>query len=463
MKNLPRANFAGAFYPKQQEIEDSKARFKIAAFGRQAGKSFYAKRSALDKAINKHARVMIVFPAIPTARQHWTEMTSLLRKAKFPCKIREASKEIYFPGGGFIYIRSAQEPDNLRGATLDYLILDEAAYYPDGEYLWWGVCLPMITASGGEVLVISTPNGKNWFYRLWMMGQPEKKDKYYQSWRMPAWESPYQDTDLLEDIKKKMPELRWREEYGAEFLGSMGGVFVGTEEVAKCPFLSEPLPSRVYAAGIDWGSTTDFTVFAVFDYYTRQLVFIERFTGIGVVETISRIVRLIWLWSPKITHVEKNGLGETYLKLLKEALAGHDITMADLLQDNMDDRTPPVDDVERTYGGYRIKPVHMDNETKRAIIERLSADVQYKRLELLYSENETDMGGLLLAEMSTMIMTRTDSGQQVTYKAQEGEHDDLVMATALAYKGVPTVARVVPKKTSETTRSGRSPFRKRRK
>jgi hypothetical protein len=474
MKQYPRANFAGSFYPKQQEVEDDDHRFKVVAFGRQAGKSYYAKRSALDKAINKHARVMIVFPAIPTARQHWNEMTGLLRRAKFPCKIREASKEIHFPGGGFIMVRSAQEPDNLRGATLDYLILDEAAFYPAGEYLWWGILLPMVTASRGDVLIISTPNGKNWFYRLWLLGQPNTelglltRDPYYKSWQMPAWESPYQDLDLLAQIKATMPEIRYREEYGAEFLGSVGGVFVGTEEVALSAFLSTPLPGSVYAAGVDWGSTHDFTVFAVFDYYTRKLVFIERFTGTGVIETIHRIVKLIRLWNPKVTHIEKNGLGETNLRLLKDTLAGRDMTLVDALMDDYnehgvsDERSIPEDEPEREYGGFRIKPVHMDNETKRAIIERLAADIQYKHLELLKPEHDADIAAVLLSELSTMVMTRTDSGQQVTYKAQEGEHDDLPMAVALAYKGVPGVTRVVPMKKIEQEAVRRSPFRKRR-
>lgn len=457
-KKTPTANFAGAYYPKQNEVIDSKKRFKVVAFGRQAGKSFLAKRSALDRAINRHQRVMIVFPALSAARQHWLEICQMLKD--FPVKaLRQASKEIEFYGGGYLQIRSADVPQNLRGGTFDYLVLDECAFYTDGETVFWTILMPMITASGGDILLISTPNGKNWFYRAWLKGQ-KADDKYWQSWRMPAWESPYQDVELLQAIKESMPELRYREEYGAEFLGSMGGVFLGSDEVANVPFARYPASGGVYAAGVDWGSVIDFTVFAVFNIYTRQLVYMEQFTGLSPTKTIKRLVELIHLWQPKITHIEKNGLGEVYLKLLKEVLAGRELTLHDFMaarEDSTDDNN-----TTEIYNGYRVRDVHMDNPTKRSIIETLAADIQYKRCALLEAENTDSIGALLQSQMSTMQRKLTASGREVTYEAQEGEHDDLVMGVALAYKGVPRLARVDPK-SSVKKNLNKSPFRRKSK
>lgn len=458
-KEYPKLQFAGSYYLQQQSMHDSPARFKVGAFGRQSGKSFYGKREALERAANEHQQVMIVFPALSAARTHWREMVRMLKKSNYPgLTIRQASKEIEFPGGGYISIRSAQEPENLRGGTLDFIVLDEAAFYPDGENIWWTICMPQITASGGDALIISTPNGKNWFYRLWLLGQ--KHDTYYQSWSMPSWESPFQDTVLLEHTKRHMPDLRYREEYGAEFLGSQGGVFMGSDLVATVKMLSEPASDGVYAAGVDWGDTTDYTVFSVFDIYTREQVYLDQFTGLGAGETVDRVYDLIRKWHPKITNIEKNGIGETCIGLLREKLAGRKVS----LDDARASRVPGEQHIEM-HGGYAIRPVHMDNTTKRAIIERLATDIQYKDCWLLEAGDELSIGGLQQAQMSTMLRTRTKSGQEVTYKAQEGEHDDLPMGTALAYRGVPRPLRIKPARTENiTTNHGvkANPFRSHR-
>ena len=42
--------------------------------------------------------------------------------------IRKVEKEVVFPGGGMVGIRSADNPDTLRGEGLDFVVMDEAAY-----------------------------------------------------------------------------------------------------------------------------------------------------------------------------------------------------------------------------------------------------------------------------------------------------------------------------------------------
>ena len=54
--------------------------------------------------------------------------------------------------------------DALRGRTINFMLLDEAAYYPEGA--WSGVFEPMLDDTKGKAIITSTVNGPNWFMRL---------------------------------------------------------------------------------------------------------------------------------------------------------------------------------------------------------------------------------------------------------------------------------------------------------
>ncbi len=426
-----KADFGFKPYPLQQEIINDGHRFKVLAFGRQSGKSWFAKFTALDKAINHKKQVMWVSPTIPTARTHWNELVKLLTNSKLPIQhIKQASKEIFFYGGGYIAVRSAVQPDNLRGASLDYLILDECAFFRNGEYVWNAVCLPMVTATKGEVILCSTPNGRNWFYDVFAQGQGD--DEYYKSWNIPSTASPYQDVKLLNKIRQSLPERRWREEYLAEFIKDSGGVFVGVD--FSVDFLDSPLPNHHYVVGIDWGGTQDYTVLSVWDKFSSELVYIDRFLDLGVTGTIDRLVLNIEKWQPDTAYVEANGMGATAFQVLKERRG-------------------------EFIGKTRLVPIIIDNHNKRDMIERLSVDLEFKRAKVL--KEDTPMGRLLIGEMSTFERIETRSGQGITYGAKEGCHDDIIMATALGYLGIDRRMNkeVVPLRVEERAKN---PFKNRR-
>ncbi len=64
-----------------------------------------------------------------------------------------------------VQVRSADEPHRLRGAGLDFLVLDEAAFCKQES--WTEALRPALTDRLGRVLLISTPKGRNWFADLY--------------------------------------------------------------------------------------------------------------------------------------------------------------------------------------------------------------------------------------------------------------------------------------------------------
>jgi hypothetical protein len=413
-------------YALQREILDDPHQFKAVAWGRQSGKSFTAKRGALEAAVNRGEFVVWISPSIPTAKEHWEDLKREIESIRFPHERKEQDRTLEFPSGGVIRIRTAVKPDNLRGMSPDLVILDEAAFFPDGEYVWNQVIVPMITASRGKVLLLSTPNGQNWFYEVWKRGQL-KTDNYFRSWQAPSYVSPYQDRKLLEYLESTTHPRVWREEYLAEFLADGGGVFTNIDRQATSKLLTIPDYDQDYVAGIDWGMNMDYTVFTVLDKWAGRQVYGTRFTGLSPQEQIDKLEDLLDVWQPQKTYVETNGMGGPLWKMLKLAVTGQEEGPT-----TFDPLTARDDSVVR--GRHTLLGVFMNNQKKRKIIDRLAAKIEFARLELLGPE--TEFGAVQISEMSTFTRKTSTSGT-VQYEAAGEAHDDTIIALALAAQGLP--------------------------
>lgn len=471
---MARLEFAFQPYPLQQEVIDyltgkrlnsfgDEYRFFVAALGRQSGKSWLAKYVLLEYAGNRNATCMWVAPTINSTRGHWNDLSKLITDAGLVAagvvtRITQNSKEIIFKNGGSITVRTALDPDNLRSASLDLLIMDEAAFYRNGEYVWYSVCLPMISATKGKVLFTTTPNGRNWLYKLYKRGT-NPDDKYYISWNFPSNVSPYQDKELLDDLKKTMPSLNWREEFLAEFIPDGGGVFAGIERAATSVMVHKPVSGHEYVMGIDVGFNNDFTCITVIDVTARKQVWGKSFTAIGTIPTVKMMLLAVEHWKPDQIYIEKNGVGESFVDLLRTALSGGNIEdIIVTLNEATEEDGEGLTRIEQ-IGEYQLIALHMNNELKRNLVERLAADIEYGRFDIL--EDEVGYGETQISEMSTFARKPTASGMGITYQASDdNEHDDTVAALYIAYKGVPMYART--RKLSTKRGSSKSPFKNKR-
>lgn len=424
-------------------------RFVIAILGRQSGKSWLARVTLLDRAINHKQNCMWVSQSYVASRTHWEELQRLIQESGLPTKkILQAAKEIHFYGGGKISVRTALAPDSMRGASLDYVVLDEAAFYEKGAYVWYSVVIPMVTVTRGTVFIPTTPRGRNWVYDLFMKGMGN--DEYYKSFRWASYDSPYQDKKLLRELKRSIPSKQYKEEIEAEFLSDSGSVFSGLDEAAVLPLVASPVEGRKYVMGVDVGNNVDSTCITIMDKHMREQVYGERFSDIGTTSTLKRILELIEEWQPEKVVFEKNGVGEHLLRLMKEVLR-HDEDAQDVVE-------KLALDTSLYYNDVPIKAVHMTNEIKRDFVDRLSADIEYGRVKVLSDQSE--YGRTQLSEMGTYERTRTPAGH-VTYAASGTNHDDTVVALYLAYSAIPRFGARKPQTNEQLDRlsSKRSPFK----
>ena len=119
--------------------------------------------------------------------------------------------------GNEIQFKSASEPDSLRGATLKWFWLDEAALC---RKVVWDILLGRVMSTGGRGLMTTTPKWFNWVYDLVMSGNPDYFFVIFKSG-----ENPYLRPDELERLYAQYSVQFARQELEASFEGFAGKVY----------------------------------------------------------------------------------------------------------------------------------------------------------------------------------------------------------------------------------------------
>ncbi len=272
------------------------------AAGRRWGKTLLGAALCAQVALNG-GRAWWVAPSYPMARVGWRAMRRIA--AQIPmAEVRQAERCILVPGGGEMWVRSADDPHSLRGEGLDYVVMDECAYMR--EEAWSQALRPALSDRKGRALMISTPSGLNWWYDLWTQAQSLSD---WQTLRYPTSCNPYIAPEEIEEARKELPELVFRQEYEAEFVDLRGaGIF----RSAWYRYYDEPPPCERVTIGVDLAisrkTTADYTVIAVVgkheDKYYILDIARDRYT---MQETLDRIRTLAEQYNASTIAVEAVG------------------------------------------------------------------------------------------------------------------------------------------------------------
>lgn len=148
----------------QTELLRRRPHRALVTTSRQAGKSSVAGAMALHRA---HVRPRATVVAVsPTQRQSALLVSKVRRFAEALGLelLRDNALSLQLTNESIIYALPGHA-DTVRGYSPDLLLIDEAAYTTDALYT---ACLPMLAATGGDLVAISTPNGKQgWYWAEW--------------------------------------------------------------------------------------------------------------------------------------------------------------------------------------------------------------------------------------------------------------------------------------------------------
>ena len=238
--------------PWQLRVWQDKHRFKVLACGRRTGKSNLAIKMVLAKALQapQGSSVIYVAPTLGQARQiAWDALLDQGRQ--FVKNAHVNNLNITLNNGVSIYVRSAENPDTLRGLKLYFAVLDEAAYIK--EEVFTKIIRPALADLKGEALLISSPDGRGWFYNAFMTGQQEDS-KDWKSWHFTTYDNPTIDPEEIEAAKSTLSTFHFNQEFMASFTNSGSGLF--KQEWLK--YGTEPAEGSWYIA-IDLAGFKDVT------------------------------------------------------------------------------------------------------------------------------------------------------------------------------------------------------------
>ena len=205
----------------QEEVANSDARWKILCAGRRFGKTRLGVQMCLQVAL-AGGRAWWVAPTFSIARVGWRDIAASAKSfpREIEPKVSLANMQIDLHSGGSIAVRSADNPQRLRGEGLDFLVMDEAAFVkPD---VWQEVLRPTLTERKGSALFISTPMGRdNWFFDLWETA--EEADNW-ERFRFATVDNPMIDPEEVESARGEVGSIVFAQEYLAEFVDAGQGM-----------------------------------------------------------------------------------------------------------------------------------------------------------------------------------------------------------------------------------------------
>lgn len=207
----------------QQRIVESRVRHQVVFAGRRWGKTVAG--------VLRVVRGVTVEPGLywwvgiswrsASMKRAWRQLCGIARQVwrgigESPEKyIRRSKAEVVFPGGGEVWLRTAQRPDSLAGEGVRGVVLDEFSLMD--EQVWTEYVDATLLDYGGWALFLGVPKGENWAARLW------REAHYREGWvaiRQTTYDNPRIDKAAIDARRAKVPEWLFRQEYLAEISGS---------------------------------------------------------------------------------------------------------------------------------------------------------------------------------------------------------------------------------------------------
>jgi len=127
----------------------------------------------------------------------------------------KTERKIEFPAAGtLLQFKTAEDPQSLRGAGLDILWMDEAAFITDSEA--WEVVAPALADKDGCVITTTTPHGKNWLWEEFFAGLAIDDPREFRV-QYTSIDNPYFKRHVWERYRIRYHPILFKQEFLASF------------------------------------------------------------------------------------------------------------------------------------------------------------------------------------------------------------------------------------------------------
>jgi len=300
-------------------------------------------------------------------------------------------------------------PETIRGPTLDIVYCDEMNFISNDEEMFDAIVWTMITRPESKFICSSTPwNTDSVFWRIWNEEAFKDYAKSHITWREALEPNGPLSKTKLEQIRKQYEgdQWRWIREMEADWAEDEDH-WLSQSLIAKCidgnlSLISrEGVPVGEFYAGVDFGKHQDHSVIAVVERCDGDIRLVHCYqfpretpyaTVIGYMKALCDKWKTVWKTIP-----DKTGLGD-----------------------------PIVEDMQNA-SVPRVEGVNLTEAAKEEIATILKQNMVENCLRIPYDR-------AIINELNVERYELTKAGR-IRFRHPPGTHDDRFWAIALAVYG----------------------------
>ncbi len=371
----------------------------LAGVGSVSGKTVLAEIMLIEYLCKQYTFNAYISPTYSQGRKVYKELVDLLEPTGIIKKANATTLTIETIYKSTFQAFSMDSPNSIRGYTVSgILVMDECSFFPDtltdGSDPWSSVIMPITKARKPKVLAISTPKGKRGFWYNMHLKAIEG-EKGYREIEATIFDDSLVSDEEIEEIKKSVSPLAFKEEFLVEFLDSSLTFFIGFENCFTDYTFNEREKCWI---GVDLSSTgEDATVVTL----VNESMQVKQHIIEGNLDVKYNKIANIINKTPNLVaaYLENNGVG-----------------------------APMIDQIRKlVHHKNKLYDWTTTNSTKEEIVSDLAVKIANKEIKF----NNEDGG--LFAELGSFIVKYTKTGR-MQFEAMSGRHDDRVLSLCMALR-----------------------------
>lgn len=336
--------------------------------------------------------------------------------------IKEWNKGSIELANGSRAIADSTSGSSVRGRTFNVIFLDEFAFVPNNiaEAFFMSTYPTISSGSNTKVIIVSTPNGMNLFYRMWM-DAVEKRSDYLPieiHWSMV----PGRTQEWKEQVIRNTSEDQFRQEFECEFIGSTNTLIHPTKIrtlVFQNPVTKEnyldiyelPQAGKTYVISVDVaeGQEKDYSTFSVIDVTQIPYKQVAKYRNNKIAPMLypTVIYTAARKYNDAFVLVEINSIGMQVADILHNELAYENLIKIRNAKGKVGQQVTPGYTKQMQFG--------------------LKQSVQTKKIGCANLKSLIENDKLIINDADTIMELTTFSEHKQSFAAEEGNNDDLVM------------------------------------